>query len=152
MSAHVERLCGTVALIATFVACRDSSTALQQPAVGAAPSFAIAGETSTTSGNQSHFTAQGDFANVSWSTSGDGGFILGVLGVDRGGPPNDPQTFLTYFIEQCDNSFNCSLSGGAGLIPNQDLGVSGKSVELNTNTAGNPTSLHSASSRPGWYP
>ena len=135
MSAHVERLCGTVALIATFVACRDSSTALQQPAVGAAPSFAIAGETSNTSGNQSHFTAHGELAAVSWRTRGDAGFTLGGVGVNRGGPSGDLQTFLSYFIEQCDNAFNCTVSGGEGLIPNQDFSVSGKSAQLNTNTA-----------------
>jgi hypothetical protein len=137
MCAHT-RVYGALALAAAFIACRDSSTGLRGRAAGRTPSFATASDPSGGSGNQNHFNAQGDFANVNWTADGDGGFVLGVLGVNRGGPPNDPQTFLQYFIQQCDSSFNCSLSGGAGQIPNQDLGVSAKSVELNTNTAGNP--------------
>ncbi|HMH84044.1 MAG TPA: hypothetical protein VK531_14340 [Gemmatimonadales bacterium] len=139
MSAHVQRLCGTFALIAAFVACRDSSTALRGRAAGRTPTFATASDTSGGSGKQSHFNAHGDFANANWTAETDGGFVIGTVGVDRGGPPNDPATFLTYFIEQCDNDFNCILSGGEGLIPNQDLRVSGTSVELNTNIDGNPS-------------
>src|SRR5436853_413213 len=43
MSAHVERLCGTVALIAAFVACRDSSTELEGRPAARTPTFATAG-------------------------------------------------------------------------------------------------------------
>jgi hypothetical protein len=138
MSAHVQRLCGTFALSAAFVACRDSSTALQRPAVGSAPSFATAEATTSTSADQSHFNAHGDFASVGWRTSGEGGFTLGSVSVSRGGPAGDAQTFLSYLIQQCDNAFNCSSSGGEGLIPNQDFSAGGQAARLNTNTADIP--------------
>jgi hypothetical protein len=131
-------LFGTFALAAAFVACRDSSTALQRPAVGSAPRFATAAGTSSTSGNQSHFNAHGDFASVGWRTSGETGFTLGSVSVSRGGPAGDFQTFLSYLIQQCDNAFNCTFSGGEGLIPNQDFSVGGNAAQLNTNTADIP--------------
>ncbi len=137
MGTHVQRLCGTFALIAAFVACRDSSTELQGSGARS-PTFATASDTSGGSGNQYHFNAQGDFATASWSTNGESGFIMGNVRVNRGGPPGDPQTFLYYLIEQCDNAYNCNVSLGFGQIPNQDFSVTAKSAQLNTNTADNP--------------
>jgi hypothetical protein len=147
MRAHT-RVYGTLALAAALVAFRDSSTG-QPGRVAGRTSFATASDTGGESGNQSHFNAQGDFASALWSVSGDGGFTFGSLSVSRGGPTNDPQTFLSYFIRQCDTSFNCSVSSGVGLIPNQDVRVSGKSLELNTNTDGNPNFVTSGVIPPG---
>ena len=138
MSAHARRLCGTVALMAAFVACRDSSTELEGRPAARTPTFATASDVSDGSGNQFHFNAQGDFANASWRTNGESGFTSGNVSADRGGPPGDPQTSLSYLIQQCDFAFNCTVSFGFGQIPNQDFSVSGKSAQLNTNTAGNP--------------
>ena len=151
MSAHVQGLCGTFALIAAFVACRDSSTALQRPAVGSAPSFATASDTSGGSGKQSHFNAHNEFAQAVWRKVGAGGFPaeFGSLNVTRGGPPGDPQTFLFYFIEQCEDAFHCSISNGSGLIPNQDFSVTGKAAQLNTNTDGNPSFSTYGATPPG---
>jgi hypothetical protein len=140
MCAHT-RVYGTLALAAAFIACRDSSTGLRGRAAGRTPSFATASDTSGGSGNQSHFNAHNEFTYTLWSKIGAGGFPVefGVLNVTRGGPPGDPQTFLYYSIEQCDDAFRCSISDGSGLIPNQDFRVSGKVAQLNTNTDGNPT-------------
>src|SRR6266487_4481803 len=82
-----------------------------------------------------------EFRGVSWSsgdTLGGGGFSFGNLNVSRGGPTNHPQTFLFYFVEQCDVFFNCTFFGGSGLIPNTDLSGGGKTLRLSTNTTGNP--------------
>src|SRR2546423_10053927 len=98
MRAHT-RVDGTLALAAAFVAFRDSPTG-QPGRVARTPSFATASDTGGGSGNQSHFNAQGDFASALWSVSGDGGFTCGSLNFFRGGPTNDPQTFLSYFIQQ----------------------------------------------------
>ncbi len=138
MSAHVERLCGTVALIAAFVACRDSSTELEGRPAARTPTFATAGDASGGSGSQYHFNAQGDFAIANWSANGESGFTLGSVRVNRGGPAGDPQTSLYYLIEQCDATFNCNVTVGFGQIPNEDFSVTAKSGQLNTNTAGNP--------------
>src|SRR2546427_536884 len=138
MRLRMQWLLGRFVLAAAFVACRDSSTALHRSAVGSAPSFATAGDTRSTSGNQSHFNAHGDFASVGWRTNGAVGFTLGSVGVNRGGPAGEFQTFLSYFIQQCDDAFNCTFSGGEGLIPNQDFSVGGNGAQLNANTAGIP--------------
>jgi len=151
MGTHVQRLCGTFALIAAFVACRDSSTELQGRLGARSPTFATASDTSGGSGNQSHFNAHHEFAQAFWRKIGAGGFPaeFGSLNVTRGGPPGDPQTFLYYFIEQCDDAFHCSSSNGSGLIPNQDFSVSGKAAQLNTNTDGNPSFSTYGAAPPG---
>lgn len=129
-------------------ACRESSAAPRE--VGA-PRFAAASDTGGGGGGkQFHFVANGNFASVDWgsgdSTGGGGGqltFITGNLQVSRGGPTNNPQTFLFYQVGQtvCDPFFNCTftlLQGGAGTIPNADYSGGGKQQRLTTNTATNP--------------
>ncbi len=150
MNAHLAGLYAPLALAITFGACRDSSTGLVGGARGRGPSFATASDTGGGGGpgNQAHFVANGDFGSVNWSGGfglsvsdtggGGGGFTFGTLNVSRGGPTNSPETFLSYFIERCDEFFNCQFFGGNGLIPNQDFGGGGKSLQLNTNTSGNP--------------
>ena len=95
--------------------------------------------TITSPTNQFHFVANGDFGSVNWFESDPaGGFTFGSLFVSRGGPTNDPQTFLSYFVFQCDFS-SCSLiRDGSGLIPNSDLTGGRTALHLNTNTTGNP--------------
>ncbi len=144
-------LCGALALALTFGACRDSSTGVMGGPRARSPSFATASDTGGGGGpgNQSHFMSNGDVGSVDWagdSTAtasdtgggGGGGFTFGSLTVTRGGPTNDPETFLSYFIERCDQFFNCQFFEGSGLIPNRDLSGGGKSLQLSTNTAGNP--------------
>jgi Tol biopolymer transport system component len=89
---------------------------------------------------QSHFVANGDFASLSWFESDPaGGFTFGSLSVSRGGPTNAPQTFLSYFVFQCDPFGSCiDVRDGFGLIPNNDLSGGSKSLSLRTNTSGNP--------------
>ncbi len=144
MEARLGGLCATLAFAAACVACRDSSTAPQPRAAAPTPSFLTVSDTGGGcggSGNQCHFVANGNFGGVSWSsgdTLGGGGFSFGNLNVSRGGPTNHPQTFLFYFVEQCDVFFNCTFFGGSGLIPNTDLSGGGKTLRLSTNTTGNP--------------
>ena len=89
---------------------------------------------------QVHFVANGDFGNASWfEFDPAGGFTFGFISVNRGGPTTDPQTFLSYFVFQCDPLFSCgTIREGSGLIPNSDLGGGGNSLNLNTNTSDNP--------------
>jgi hypothetical protein len=89
---------------------------------------------------QFHFVANGDFASLNWFESDPaGGFTFGSLSVSRGGPTNAPQTFLSYFVFQCDPFGSCTdVRDGFGLIPNNDLSGGGKSLSLRTNTTGNP--------------
>jgi hypothetical protein len=128
------------------VACRDSSAAPRE--VGA-PRFATASDTGGGGPGQFHFVANGDAASVNWASgdsSGTGGglsFTTGFLQVSRGGPTNNPQTFMSYQVEQtvCDPFFNCTftlLQGGFGSIPNGDFSGGGKQLRLRTNAATNP--------------
>ena len=98
------------------------------------------GGTITSPATQFHFVANGDFGNLSWfEVDPAGGFTFGSLSVSRGGPTTDPQTFLSYFVFQCDPFFSCNpVRDGFGLIPNRDLGGGGNSLKLRTNTTGNP--------------
>src|SRR2546426_7356708 len=98
------------------------------------------GGTITSPATQFHFVSNGDFGNLSWfEVDPAGGFTFGSLSVSRGGPTTDPQTFLSYFVFQCDPFFSCNLvRDGFGLIPNGDLGGGGNSLKLRTNTTGNP--------------
>jgi hypothetical protein len=125
-----------------LVGCRDTGTAPRSTA--GSPTFAAAADTGGGGGNQSHFVSNGVNGFVNWSSGPDstnpgGGFVFGELSVSRGGTTGHPQTFLFYFIEQCDEFFNCSFSEGSGLIPNADLsgGLSGTQLHLRTNTTGN---------------
>jgi hypothetical protein len=123
------------------VGCQEAATAPHHTASG--PRFATVSDTGGGGGGkQFHFIANGDGGFVNWS-SGDtltGGFVFGFLNVGRGGPTNNVQTFLSYFIEQCDAQFNCSIVEGFGSIPNRDLsgGMGTKQLHLSTNTTGNP--------------
>ena len=123
------------------VSCQEAATAPRR--AGSTPRFAVVADTGGGGGSgQFHFVSNGDGGSVNWS-SGDtlsGGFSFGFLNVGRGGPTNNAQTFLSYFIEQCDAFFNCSTLEGFGLIPNRDLsgGMGAKQLHLSTNTTGNP--------------
>lgn len=145
MKVRPAMLCLPVAL-GLGLACRDSSTGLLGGGRSKSPSFATVSDTGGGGGpgNQSHFVANGESAEVSWSfgTPGDSGggggsATFGSLQVSRGGPTGDPQTFLSYFIERCDAS-GCQDFGGSGLIPNQDFTGAGNSRQVKTNTIGNP--------------
>jgi len=124
------------------VGCQETATSPRHG--GTTPRFATASDTGGGGGGgrQSHVVANGDIGFANWS-GGDtlsGTFNFGSLTVGRSGTTNNPQTFLNYFIEQCDIFFNCSFVYGFGLIPNRDLsgGMSGRQLHLSTNTAGNP--------------
>jgi len=95
--------------------------------------------TPTNLARQFHFVSNGDAGNVNWFASDSaGGFAFGFLSVSRGGPTNDPQTFLSYFVFQCDPISGCiDIRDGFGLIPNGDLSGGRTSVNLRTNTTGN---------------
>jgi len=152
MNLRFASLCAAPALV-LFTACKDSTTTAAARSAGPRPSLAIVSDTvggGGGPGNQSHFVANGSAGSVSWfvsggsrspSDSGGGGgcFIFGSLGVSRGGPTNSPQTFLSYFIEQCDPFVGCTFLGGSGLIPNGDLSGGDQQLRLATNTSGNPT-------------
>jgi len=144
MATRLAGLCATLAFAGAFGACRDSSTAPRPHATARTPNFATVSDTGGGCGgpgNQCHFVANGNFGGVSWSsgdTLGGGGFSFGNLNVSRGGATNNPQTFLFYFVEQCDVFFNCTFLGGSGLIANTDLSGGGKTLRLSTNTTGNP--------------
>ncbi len=107
-------------------------------AAGGVP-LLTAGATSATA-TQVHFVANGNFGSLSWFTFDPaGGFTFGSLSVSRGGPTTDPQTFVSYFVFQCDQFFVCNaVRDGSGLIPNRDLSGGGNSLSLRTNTTGNP--------------
>jgi len=151
MNLGFASLCAAPALV-LFTACKDSTTTAAARSAGPRPSLAIVGDTvggGGGPGNQSHFVANGSAGSVSWFVSGGsrspsdsggggGGFIFGSLGVSRGGPTNSPQTFLSYFIEQCDPFVGCTFLGGSGLIPNGDLSGGDQQLRLATNTSGNP--------------
>jgi hypothetical protein len=100
--------------------------------------LSMVGTTSTAT--QFHFVANGDLGSVSWfEPDPAGGFSFGSLSVSRGGPTNAPQTFLSYFVFQCDPTFSCNvIRDGSGLIPNGDLSGGRTSLRLSTNTTGNP--------------
>lgn len=122
--------------------CQEAATAPHHAASG--PRFATVNDTGGGGGGakQFHFIANGDGGSVSWS-SGDtltGEFAFGFLTVGRGGTTKNLQTFLSYFIEQCDALLNCSIIEGFGLILNRDLsgGMGTKQLHLSTNTTGNP--------------
>jgi hypothetical protein len=131
--------CGLV-----LVACRDTGTAPRSAA--GSPDFAAAQDSGGGGGNQFHFVSNGPTGFVNWfngadSTNPGGGFVYGQVSVSRGGTADHPQTFLYYFIQQCDEFYNCTFSEGSGLIPNADLtgGLSGTQLHLQTNTTGNPS-------------
>jgi hypothetical protein len=143
MNAHRAAWSTALACGLALVACRDTGTAPRSAA--GAPVFSTAQDTGGGGGNQFHFVSNGVSGSANWSGGGDstgsGGFSFGSLSVSRGGTTNNPQTFLFYFVEQCDAFFNCSVAGGSGLIPNGDLtgGLSGSQLHLRTNTTGNAT-------------
>lgn len=143
MDARLPGLCATLAFAAAFVACRDTSTEPRHETAVRTPRFSATSDTGGGGGggNQFHFVANGVFGDVNWfdaDSSGGGGFTFGSLNVGRGGTTKNPQTFLSYFVQQCDEFFDCSFFGGFGLIPNRDLSGGGKTLHLSTNTTGNP--------------
>lgn len=94
---------------------------------------------------QFHFVSNGGFGSLSWSeVDPAGNFSFGSLSVSRGGPTNNPQTFLGYFVIRCDPGCNTiTILDGFGYIPNQDLSGSSNSLRLRTNTTGNPNFITS---------
>jgi|SRR5882724_321586 len=143
MDLRFASLCAALALGHLLTACKDSTSTPAASAAGPPPSFATASDTGGGGGgpgNQSHFVSNGTSGFVQWfmSNSGGGGFTFGQLSVSRGGSTNNPQTFLSYFIEQCDPFFGCTFLGGSGLVPNSDLSGGGQQLRLATNTSGNP--------------
>jgi hypothetical protein len=154
MKLRLASLCAALALAELLAACKDSSTApaTAARAAGQTASFATAFDTGGGGGGpgQSHFVANGNSGFVNWFTSGSaatvsdtgggggGGFTFGQLSVSQGGSVNNPQTFLFYFIGQCDAFFFCIFKEGSGLIPNNDLSGGGQQLHLATNTSGNP--------------
>lgn len=152
MNRRFASLCAALALGLLFTACKDSSTAPATRGAGQTASFATAFDTGGGGGGrgQSHFVANGNSGFVNWSDSGSaaspsdtgggggGGFTFGQLSVSRGGSVNTRQTFLFYFIEQCNPFFFCTILEGSGPIPNADLSGGGQQLHLATNTSGNP--------------
>jgi len=135
-----------LALVPVFGACKDSTTTPVTRAAAPRAGFASVADTviggGGGSGNQTHFIASGTSGYVSWFSAGDssgggGGFSYGSLNVSRGGATNNPQTFLSYFVEQC-GLYYCAFLGGSGLIPNGDLSGGTQQLDLSTNTSGNP--------------
>jgi len=85
----------------------------------------------------STFKANGDTAYASWSDSSGSAFSFGYINVSKGGPPNNPQTYVSYYIYKYDSeTFYSDVSFGGGLIPNSDLTGSGEAnLTLNTDTS-----------------
>jgi hypothetical protein len=144
MTARLVGWCALLVLTAAVAACRDSATSPRAGSVGRGPAFATATDTTGGGGggvSQAHFIASGDFGSANWSggdSASGGGFTFGSLSVNRGGQLDSNQTFLTYFVDQCNAFFTCTVSAGAGVIPNSDLTGGGKTLHLSTNTTGNP--------------
>lgn len=143
MRSTIAPFCAALALGPILAACnKDAATAPAKTLHG--PSMAVVSDTGGGGGGtgQSHFVANGNSGFANWFSSGDtlggGGFTFGEVNVSRGGSVNNPQTFLSYFIEQCDPFFGCTLIEGSGLIPNNDLSGGGQQLHLATNTSGNP--------------
>ena len=116
----------------------DGSGPTALTSMGGSLPLLLVGTTGTAT--QFHFVANGDLGSVSWfDPSLAGGFTFGSLSVSRGGPTTNPQTFLSYFVFECDATFSCSVTrDGFGLIPNGDLSGGRTSLRLSTNTTGNP--------------
>ena len=142
MHLRFASLCAASALGYLLTACKDATTTPAAQAAGPRPSFATASDSGGGGGgpgNQSHFVSNGTSGSVNWFVpASGGGFTFGSLGASRGGSTNNPQTFLSYFIEQCDPFVGCTVSVGSGLIPNNDLSGGGQQLHLATNTSGNP--------------
>jgi len=142
MNLRFASVCAASALGYLLSACKDSATTPAAQAAGPRPSLATVSDTGGGGGgpgNQSHFVSNGTSGFVQWSTSDSPGFVFGSLSVSRGGSTNNPQAFLSYFIERCDPFLGCTVFGGSGLIPNNDLSGGGQQLHLATNTSGNPT-------------
>jgi hypothetical protein len=148
MNSRFATLCAGLALAALFAACRDAAVAPSK--TDQRPSFATVSDTGPGGGpGQSHFISNSDFASASWfvptssATASDtgvggGGFTFGFVNVSKGGSVTNPQAFLSYFIQRCTAFFSCSVLGGFGLIPPNDVSGGGKRLLLSTNTSGNP--------------
>jgi WD40 repeat protein len=123
----------------TLTADGSGQTALTS--MGGSIPLLLVGTTSTAS--QFHFVSNGDFGSVGWFESDPaGGFTFGSISVSRGGLTTNPQTFLSYFVFQCDPFGSCSdIRDGFGPIANSDLTGGSRSMNLRTNTAGNPNFL-----------
>src|SRR2546428_9605729 len=150
MYLRVPAVCAALAVGYSFAGCKDSTATPAASANGPRPSFATASDTGGGGGGpgiQSHFVANGNSGSVNWFVSGSpsdsggggGGFVFGSLGVSRGGATNNPQTFLFYFIEQCDPFVGCTFFGGNGPIPHGHLSGGGRQPRLPTNTTTDPT-------------
>lgn len=122
-------------LTAPTLACRESEARMIRPDFGILDDTLPGG----CGRNACVFNASGDAAFVFWSEGGGGGTIrYGNADVTRGGSPQNPQTFLSYTVNECAPSFCNTLAAGFGRIPNRDFSANGSSYRVSTNTAGNP--------------
>ena len=124
-----------VALAAAIAGCQDSATtAGPRGPSDDSPSFSA--NSSTT---QSHFVGNGLAGDLSWCTNEGNpeSYYCLYLTVARGGPTNNPETYLYYYAYRCDPSFCNTVDGGYGLIPNGDLAGTAKELHLSTNTSSN---------------
>jgi len=130
--------------VAAWTLTADGSGQTALTSNGGSVPLLMVGTTSTVT--QFHFVANGDLGSVNWfDPSPAGGFTFGSLSVSRGGPTTNPQTYLSYFVFECDATFSCSVTrDGFGLIPNGDLSGGRTSLRLSTNTTGNPNFVTSA--------
>ncbi len=97
------------------------------------PGHPISGNSASAAKQISRFVASGDFASAFTPT--DNGQIF--VQVSRGGPPQNPQTFLFYAVIQFFPPVFISQLG-SGVIPNSDLQVMGQKIALNTDTSAIP--------------
>ncbi len=120
-----------VALATLIAGCQDSAP----PPGPDGPDFGV-----TSSTTQYHFVANGQFGYVNWyqyDTLGSW-FTYGTVNASRGGTTGNPQTWMEYYVVQCDWYSCYYLEAGYGLIPNRDLSGGGGRLHLSTNTDGNP--------------
>lgn len=115
---------GFTLLLAAF-GCREVSTDLQRrDTTDHSPTFSVASNGTSVF----HFLANGDFGNVSWSSSSLFGFASISTGDTLG---------LVYFITQFDPC--CTSAAGFGPVPVSDItGSGGGKLVLNTNTCADP--------------
>jgi hypothetical protein len=131
-----------ILVVVSVLACRDVS---QSPG---GPNFSTVADTGPVgcTAAQCHFNTRGAAASVSWfdpgtsvspgdTGSGGGGVqVYGYVSVSR----STSETLLFYGVTEC-RPWGCStVRGGFGTIPNGDFTGSGNSMQLSTNTTGNP--------------
>jgi len=132
----------TVLVIVSVLACRDVSQSPGGPSFSTVADSGPDGCTAT----QCHFNTRGTAAWLSWldvgtgvppgDTGGGGGGrrVFGNVSVSR----SASETFLYYSVTEC-RGYDCITGrAGFGTIPNGDFTGNGNSMQLSTNTTGNP--------------